>query len=265
MFTVLAALLLGVIEGLTEFLPVSSTGHMILASHGLGWHGPQVETFEIFIQLGAILAVVRLYKQRFYALWPTSQQTTGFAGVRGLWLLGLTTLPALIFGFLVHGYMKTYLFNAYTVALGLGLGGVAILVVERWFIRPQRSGLDTMLWRDALIIGLFQCLALWPGVSRSAATILGGMLIGIERKTATEYSFLAAVPVMCAAVGYDLLKSLTFLTSQDIPIFALGFVVAFLSAWVAVQGFVRLLNTYTLMPFGWYRIVVALVVLVFLR
>jgi undecaprenyl-diphosphatase len=260
----LSAVLLGLVEGVTEFIPVSSTGHLILAGQLLGWHGPRAATFEIFIQLGAILAVVWLYKERFLRL-LTYRQRDGFAGMRGLCLLALTTLPALLFGALAHGYIKAHLFNALTVAIGLGVGGVAILSAERFLSRRGRDGLDALQWRDALVVGLFQCLALWPGVSRSAATIIGGMLAGIERRTATEYSFLAAVPVIFAAVAFDLLKSREFLYASDLPIFAVGFVVAFASAWVTVKFFIRLLGSYTLTPFGWYRIAVALAVWLFLQ
>lgn len=255
-----SAVLLGVVEGVTEFIPVSSTGHLIIVGHLLGWHDARAAAFEIFIQLGAILAVGMLYKERFLGLLP-GQQQGGFSGGYGLWLLALTTAPALVAGALLHDVIKSYLFNPFTVALGLGLGGLGILVLERWYVRPGRPGLDALRWRDALVVGLFQCLSLWPGVSRAAATISGGMLAGVERKTATEYSFLAAVPVMCAATVYDLLKSWHELQPADLPLFAIGFVVALLSAMIAIKGFIRLLSTHTLVPFGWYRIVVAPVVL----
>ena len=261
MTTLLAAVLLGVLEGVTEFIPVSSTGHLILAEHLLGWHGPQASTFAIFIQLGAILAVVLLYRERFFGLLP-SQQSQGFHGMHGLMLLALTTLPALLIGAATHGYIKRHLFHPITVALGLGLGGLAIIVLER-YLSPsaRRAGLDALRWQDAVAIGLFQCLSLWPGVSRAAATILGAMLMGLERRTAAEYSFLAAVPVLCAATLFDLLKSLNVLQRTDVPVFAIGFVCAFLSAVLAIRYFLRLLSTSTLAPFGWYRLALALTVL----
>lgn len=264
MFMVLSAVLLGVVEGLTEFLPVSSTGHLIVVGHLIDWRGPQAATFQIFIQSGAILAVVGLYRERFRNLLPGHQESE-FGGRRGLLLLGLTTLPALVCGAAAHGFIKQYLFNPGTVALGLGVGGVAILLVERLWIRPGREGLGALQWRDALLVGLFQCLALWPGVSRAAATIIGGRIAGLERRTATEYSFLAAVPVMFAAIGYDLLKSWRHLELDGLPVFAVGFVVAWVSARLAVQFFLRLLSSHTLAPFGWYRLVVAGVVLLLWR
>jgi undecaprenyl-diphosphatase len=259
----LSAVILGLVEGATEFLPISSTGHLIIVGRLLGWEDARAATFEIFIQLGAILAVVVLYRERFLGLWPPRQRQ-GFAGGHGLLLLALTTLPALVFGALLHSTIKTRLFNPLTVALGLGLGGIAILLLENRRIRAGRPGLDLLQWHEALAIGFLQCLSLWPGVSRAAATILGGMVVGLERKTATEYSFLAAVPVMCAAVAFDLLKSWRYLQAADLPIFAVGFIVAFVTAVVAVKIFMRLLSSRTLAPFGWYRIAVALVVLVVL-
>jgi undecaprenyl-diphosphatase len=265
------AILIAILEGLTEFIPVSSTGHMILASHALGFTGPTVDTFMVFIQLGAILAVVGLYRERFLALIPGRAAVvpgaavgaaavaapTRFAGWRGIALLALTTFPALVAGKLAHGYIKHHLFSPVTVAAGLAIGGVALIVVERFARRPTRSGLDSLGVREALLIGLFQCLALWPGVSRAGATIVGGMLIGLDRKTTAEYSFLAAVPIMMAAVGYDLYKSREFLALSDVPLFALGFVVALASAWLAIRFFIRFLANHTMEGFGWYRIVLA--------
>jgi undecaprenyl-diphosphatase len=260
----LTILILGLVEGMTEFIPVSSTGHLIVAGHVLGFEGESAKTFEIFIQLGAILAVVFLYKDTFLGLF-TGHRTRGVVGFHGLLLLALTTLPALVVGALAHGYIKKYLFNTHTVALGLGVGGVAILLVELALPRARRDGLGTLRWREALIVGLFQCLALWPGTSRSAATIVGGMIAGMERKTAAEYSFLAAVPLMCAAVAFDLFKSREILHAADVPVFALGFVVSLISAAVAVKGFLRLLGAYTLSAFGWYRIIIAPIIWFLLR
>jgi undecaprenyl-diphosphatase len=187
--------------------------------------------------------------------------SAGFAGRRGIILLGLTTLPALVLGFVTHRFIKTYLFTPVTVALALGIGGVGILVVERFLPRIKKSGLDALNYRDAVVVGLFQCLALWPGMSRSASTIVGGMAIGIGRGTAAQYSFLAAVPIMFAATAFDLYKSLPILQGSDVPMFGIGFVVSFLAAWSAIKFFLRFLGSHTLKPFGWYRIIVALAVL----
>jgi undecaprenyl-diphosphatase len=253
---------LGLVEGLTEFIPVSSTGHLIIAGHFLNFEGDLASTFEIFIQLGAILAVVAVYWKRF-AGFLNFNSTAGFGGLNGIKLLFLTTLPALILGALLHGFIKLHLFNIFTVAIGLGVGGVVIILAEKFLSPQKKSGLDSLTARDALLIGLFQCLALWPGVSRSAATILGAMAISVERKTAAEYSFFAAVPVLCAAAVLDLAKSYRHLNASDFPFFALGFFAAFVSALFSIRWFIGLVSRKNLSPFGWYRIAAALT-LVFL-
>lgn len=264
----LAAIILGLVEGITEFIPVSSTGHLIIAGHLIGFEGERASTFEIFIQLGAILAVVFLYIDRFWKLIPTRldvNEEQGFGGLRGLLLLAVTTIPAVSLGAVGHSTIKNDLFSPGVVAIGLAVGGVAILLIEPRLPAVKRIGLDSLTWRDAFIIGLFQCLSLWPGMSRAAMTILGAMIIGVERKTAAEYSFFVAVPALMAATGYDLLQSLDLLETSDIFIFGIGFVVAFISAWFAVKIFIRLLSTHQLAPFGWYRLGVAAVVLLAVR
>lgn len=256
----LVAILLGIVEGLTEFLPISSTGHLILAGHALRYTGDKAATFEIFIQLGAILAVVWLYWKRFMALFDFNGET-GLNGKRGLRALAVTTLPALVIGAVAHKAIKEHLFNNFTVAIGLGVGGVALILVERWLKGRDGIRLENITLRQAFVIGLIQVLAMWPGVSRSGATIMGGMVQGLDREAAVEYSFLAAVPVMIAATGYDLLKSLKTLQPSDAPIFAVGFVTAFLMAVAAIKFFVRFVKTSDMRPFGWYRIALALVIL----
>jgi undecaprenyl-diphosphatase len=268
----ISVVLLGLVEGLTEFLPVSSTGHLILTGHLLGFTGKRADCFEVFIQFGAILAVVFLFRERFLALWPFGKKThlgsgptsaqngekaLGFAGWNGLMLLAAVTAPGLLFGKLLHHTIKEHLFNPMTVAIGLGVGGVFILVVEKWGPAPRKNQVESLSVRDALLIGLFQCLALWPGMSRASSTILGGMLLGFDRKTAAEFSFLAAVPLIAAAALYDLYKNLHYLQTSDIGIFAVGFVVALISAWAAIRFFMRYLARNTLVVFGVYRILVA--------
>ncbi len=254
----LKAILMGVVEGVTEFLPVSSTGHLILAKQLLSFEIN--DSFEIFIQMGAMLAVLWLYRQRFVGL-LNFKQRVGFSGGRGISLLALTTLPALVAGFLLHGVIKERLFNSLTVALGLGAGAVWILLAERGGRGQEESGIDQITWKQALAIGLFQCLALWPGMSRSACTILGALWMGLSRKAAAEYSFFAAVPLLMAAGLYDLWKNLPDLTTSDAPLFATGLIVSFLGAWVAIRWLMRLLARHTLAPFGWYRLALALVIL----
>ncbi|MBT8762343.1 undecaprenyl-diphosphate phosphatase [Desulfohalobiaceae bacterium Ax17] len=262
MHEIITAIILGVVEGLTEFLPVSSTGHLIITGHLLSFTGEKAETFEVVIQLGAILAVVVLYWPIFWGLVKPDKQKK-FTGIYGLWLLFLTSLPASILGLLVHKQIKTYLFNPITVAWALGIGAVAIILVEKFNRRKKYFHLDELTPMTALGIGLFQCLALWPGFSRSASTIMGGMILGAKRKLAAEYSFIAAVPIMFAATGFDLLKSWDNLNSSDIQILAVGFVVSFLSAWAAVKFFIHLLGKVTLKPFAYYRLCLAPLILLF--
>lgn len=253
---ILDAILLGCIEGITEFIPISSTGHLIIAGSFLRLQGLKISTFEIFIQLGAILAVVFLYRTRVKSL-ISFKKTNGFSGFNGLLLLALTTIPALILGFFSHHFIKEKLFNPMTVALGLGLGGAGLIVLEQFHLRANKNNLDDICRNHALLIGLFQCLSLWPGMSRSACTIAGAMILGIERKTAAEYSFLAAVPVMTAAVSYDLYKNISLLQTSDLVIFGIGFAAAFMTAYLSIKFFIKLLSRWTLAPFGWYRLCIA--------
>ncbi len=253
------AVVMGIVEGLTEFLPVSSTGHLIIAGDLLDFTGNKASCFDVFIQLGAILAVLVLYWKRFVNLIPTKSAISagGFSGIRGICLLGLTTLPALALGYLAHQTIKAYLFRPGTVALALAVGGVGILLAERFKPQARVMELDQMNYRQAFFIGCFQCLSLWPGMSRSASTIIGGLFNGLDRKTATEYSFLAAVPVMIAATTYDLIKSWKLLESNDFLFFAVGFVVSFISAALAIKAFIGLVQKWSLAPYAYYRIMIA--------
>jgi len=262
---ILIVVLLGIVEGVTEFIPVSSTGHLILAVDLLGFdrlvHPEVAKTFEVFIQLGAILAVVVAYPGRFARLLRLGDNA-GFAGLRGLGLLALTSLPAAVAGVAARPFIKAHLFQPLTVAIGLAAGALWILAVEWRAPRTRCAGVDGLGWREALGIGLFQCLALWPGMSRSSSTILGGMMLGVERKAATEYSFFAAVPILLGAGLYELYKSRSLLSAADVPLFAVGLAVSFLLAWAAVKFFIRFLSRHTLVPFGWYRLAVAAAALI---
>lgn len=255
-----SAVILGIVEGVTEFIPVSSTGHLIVAGHLLGFTGDRADTFEIFIQLGAILAVAVLYRKRIRSL-LTFGGGAGVQGRGGVVLLAITSLPALALGAGFHGAITDHLFSPAVVAVGWGVGGLALLLVERFVPRPTTSGLAGVTVRQAAGVGLIQMISLWPGASRSAATIGGGMMLGMDRTTAAEYSFLAALPVLGAASVFSLVSSRDTLTSSDVPMFAAGFVVAFLTAWFAVRFFLRLLSFTTLRPFAWYRIGAALLLL----
>ena len=260
----LAAAILGLVEGLTEFLPVSSTGHLILTSALLDLQGEAIKTFEIFIQLVAILAVLVLYRVRFIQLlWPRYAaagpltKISGFSGLRGLWLLFLTCLPAGLLGLFAHTQIKEHLFNPLTVALALAVGGLLMLLLERRKRKPWINDLEQITPKLALGVGFCQCLALWPGFSRSASTIMGGLLLGADRKTAAEYSFIAAVPLMCEATLFDLLKNFSSIGSEQAPFFAVGFALSFLSALAAIKIFIRLLGRLGLAPFAWYRLALA--------
>ena len=264
----LKAVILGAVEGLTEFIPVSSTGHLILTGKLIGFDGENAATFEIFIQLGAILAVVVLYLNRFRSLLDFSRSSDdseyGFSGRQGIGKLFVACLPAFVLGPLLHGHIKTYLFSPLTVSLALIVGGVVMILIERRELETQVLTLENLSYATCFNIGLFQCFALWPGVSRSGATIIGGMLLGLHRQLAAEFSFLVAVPVMIAAVSYDLMKSFGALGGEDIKVFAIGFVVSFVTAILAIKFFLGLLRTHTLIPFGVYRIGIGLLVLLLL-
>ncbi len=254
------AAILGVVEGVTEFLPISSTGHLIVAGDWIGF-GKEAganasaaafaSTFEIFIQLGSILSVVWLYKKKIFDF------TKGWMQ---FWMKVLVSfLPAAIVGLAAHKYIKAYLFTPSIVALSLIGGGIIILGVEAFLRRksvsaPAENAVQRVEYSQALWIGVAQVLALIPGVSRSGSTIIGGMLMKLDRKTATEYSFFLAIPTMLAATGYDLLKSAGSVSSSDIPVFAVGFIVAFFSALVAIKTFIRFIGTHSFRGFAWYRI-----------
>lgn len=259
MESLFTAAVLGLVEGLTEFLPISSSGHLVIASSLLGFDGPKASTFGVVIQVGAILAVLALYWKRFYGLLRSSPDSA-FSGIRGITLLILTTLPGALLGLILHSLIKS-LFTPVTVAMALVAGAILMLVVEKKMDRscskPATTNLDQLTMKQALGIGLFQCLALWPGFSRSASTIMGGMLLGVRRETAAEYSFIAAVPIITGAAGYDLIKSLSLFNTADIPFFLVGSAVAFISAIVAMRSFIALLKHNTLRPFAFYRLFLA--------
>ncbi|MBC8022587.1 MAG: undecaprenyl-diphosphate phosphatase [Burkholderiales bacterium] len=258
----LDALILGVVEGLTEFLPVSSTGHLILASDLLGLNDEKGKVFDIVIQLGAILAVCWEYRARF------AKAFSGLASdrvqQRFATNLAVAFLPAAIVGLAFQSQIKAYLFHPKPVAIALIAGAIVIFAVEYWYKRhgaPRVTSVDEMTWTDALKVGIAQCFSLIPGTSRSGATIMGGMLFGLSRQVATEFSFFLAVPIMFAATGYQLVKYRALLTADDIGPFALGFVVSFVSALVAVKALIRYVAHHDFNAFAWYRIALGALVL----
>jgi undecaprenyl-diphosphatase len=254
------AIFLGMVEGITEFLPVSSTGHLIVSGHLLGFVGDTAASFEVIIQLGAILSVVLLYWRRFLGLIPrpvSGFEASNLQGWSGLWRIALATFPALLVGYGARHVIKERLFNPTAVTLALAIGGVAILLVERYAAKRQTNSLERLTLSQALGVGLFQVLSLWPGTSRAAATIVGGMLLGLERKSAAEFSFLIAVPIMLAASGYELIEMRHEVAPQNFLQLGVGFVIAFIVALITVKIFVQFLQRGKLTPFAWYRILVA--------
>src|SRR5947208_9715644 len=244
------ALILGVVEGLTEFLPISSTGHLILASDLLGATDERWKVFNIVIQTGAVLAVLWEYRARFFRV--------DYALYRNL---VIAFIPAAVLGLVFSKYIKAHLFHAVPVALAFIVGGVIILAVDRGE-RPRRvASTRDMTWRDALKVGIAQCFALIPGTSRSGATIIGGMLFGLSRRAATEFSFFLAVPTLLAAGAYDLWKNRALFAARDLPMFAVGLAAAFVSAFVVIRWLIRYVATHDFRPFAWYRIVFGAVVL----
>jgi undecaprenyl-diphosphatase len=257
MHSVIAAITLGLVEGATEFLPVSSTGHLILVGHALGFVGPRAATFEIVIQLGAILAVVWLYRS---VLWRVARDSVAIDESRRFVLALLVAfIPAAIVGLLTQRWITTHLFAPSVVIGALIAGGVAILAIERWRPAPRIDSVMQIGYGTALWIGIAQVCALIPGVSRSGATIMGALLAGVARPAAAEFSFLLAIPVMFAATGLDLWDNRHLLSGPDATIFAIGFVVAFASALVVVPWLVRFVSHRSFEPFAWYRIVFGLV------
>ena len=248
------AIVLGIVEGLTEFLPVSSTGHLIIAGEAIGFTGERAETFEIFIQLGAILGVVWFYRAKVLDLVVNVRRPPEWRFVSKLFI---AFLPAAAIGLLTHKYIKAYLFSTHTVAWALIVGGIAILLIERW--HRHRSArvhqMEQLGYADALTVGVAQVFSLFPGVSRAGATIMGGMLAGLSRTTATEFSFFLAMPTMFAATLYDLYKSIHVLRIEDTFIFSIGFVVSFIVAIIVVKTFLVYVARHTFRPFAWYRIV----------
>ena len=256
----LKALILGIVEGLTEFLPVSSTGHLILIGDLLDFTGERAKVFTIAIQLGAILAVCWEYRGKVIEV--VRGIGTSPAANRFVINLMIAFLPAAILGLLFIKTIKSYLFHPVPVATALIVGGLLILWAERREHVVEVEQVDDMDWKHALKVGLAQCLALIPGTSRSGATIIGGLFFGLSRKAAAEFSFFLAIPTMFAATFYDLFKNRELLDWNDLTLIAAGFAAAFFSALLAVRGLLRFVSNHDFTVFAWYRIVFGIVILV---
>jgi undecaprenyl-diphosphatase len=255
------AAVMGIVEGLTEFLPVSSTGHLILAGSLLGFDDARAKVFDIAIQTGAILAVIIVYwakiRETLVAL-PTQRQAQRFAlNV----LVGF--LPAAVIGLIAYKTIKAHLFNPGVVATAFIVGALIILWVERRqnVAPPRIESVDDMTVMDALKVGFVQCLGMIPGTSRSGATIIGGMLLGLSRKAATDFSFFLAIPTLVGAAVYSLYKERALLSAADVPLFGVGLLFSFVSAWICVRWLLRYISTHSFVPFAWYRIAFGVVVL----
>jgi undecaprenyl-diphosphatase len=254
------AAIMGIVEGLTEFLPISSTGHLILAGHLLGLQGERDKVFEIAIQTGAILAVIIVYWQKIRSTLvslPSEREAQRFA----LNVL-VAFIPAVVLGLALGKIIKEHLFTPGVVATTFILGGLVILWAEgRHHPKVRIQAVEDMRWTDALKLGLVQCLALVPGTSRSGATIIGGMLLGLSRKAATDFSFYLAIPTLIGAGAYSLVKERGSLSADDIPMFAVGLLFSFVSAWLCVRWLLRYISTHDFKPFAWYRIAFGIIVL----
>jgi undecaprenyl-diphosphatase len=259
------AALLGVVEGVTEFIPVSSTGHLIVVGHWLGQTDERAKTFEIFIQLGAILAIVWLYRVRLTAAMAEAWTGAPAGGRRLLVNLALGFIPVGVVGLLAHEWIKARLFSPTVVAAALIAGGVVILVIERLAPSTRVGAVDDVPRRTAFGVGLAQILSLIPGISRSGATIMGGYVLGLSRSAATEFSFFLSIPVMFAATIFDLRSSWHLLDPSDFLPFAVGFVTAFISALVVVRMFIGFVARNSFAAFAWYRIAFGVLLLLLLR
>ena len=255
------AAIMGIVEGLTEFLPISSTGHLILAGALLGFDDEKSKVFDIAIQTGAIFAVVLVYWQKIWGTvvaLPSQQQARRF-----VLNVFIGFLPAAVTGLLLYKTIKSHLFNPGVVASAFIVGGLIILWVEKKAtLTPRIQDIDNMTPLDALKVGLVQCLGMIPGTSRSGATIIGGMLLGLSRRAATDFSFFLAMPTLVGAGVYSLYKERALLSVADVPMFLVGLLFSFLSAWLCVRWLLRYISTNSFVPFAWYRIAFGMVVLV---
>ncbi|MGZ0052077.1 undecaprenyl-diphosphate phosphatase [Brevibacillus gelatini] len=273
LWNIFVAFVLGLVEGLTEFAPVSSTGHMIIVDdtllHSKELFSPEVaNTFKVVIQLGSILAAVIVFKDRFLSLLGLKKMSPDGNGPGHKLRLSqviVGLLPAAVLGLIFEDYIDEYLFSIHTVLIGL-VAGALLMIAADWFRpgRPKVTTVDQMTYKQAFLIGLFQCIALWPGFSRSGSTISGGVLLGLSHRAASDFTFIMAVPVMAGASFLSLLKHWQYITADSLPFFIVGFISAFLFALLAIRFFLKLINRIKLVPFALYRIALAAVIYFFI-
>lgn len=259
----MVAIILGIVEGLTEFLPVSSTGHLILATELLGYDASKWAVFNIAIQPGAILAIVALYWRTFWAVFIGlfKREAGAYAFVRNILL---AFFPAVILGLLFGDEIDALLENGVVVAWALIVGGIGILLVERFAKPGESGGVSSLTARQSIMVGLVQCLAMIPGVSRSGATIMGAMSLGVDRRTAAEFSFFLALPTLTGATVLQLYKHRDAIGTNDISLIAIGFVTSFLVAWAVIKAFLAIVTKHGFAPFAWYRIAAGAAALIWL-
>jgi len=261
LLTLLKAALLGVVEGITEFIPVSSTGHLIMVQDWLGFTGRKENAFMIFIQLGAILAVVWLYRMKFIHVVCNLHREPAARGL--VCNLIIAMLPAVVIGLPTEKWIEAHLFRPVPVALAFALGGLAILLIERWYRTPEVDSVDRIPIKKALGVGLIQVLAIiFPGTSRSGATIMGGLVLGLSRTAATEFSFFLAIPAMFGASIIKLYKVRELLSAADVPLFTVGFIVSFVSALLVIRRLLTYVSRKSFVPFAWYRIFFGALILI---
>ena len=265
----LDVIFIALIEGITEFIPVSSTGHMIIYTHFAGINDNDINSFIIFIQVGAILAVLNHYRALFIELFLDfkNKKTTEFllnTRFPSILHLVISTTPAVIAGLLFYDLFRNILFGAYAVSIGLIVGGIIMIIVEKLKKQYYINNLKQITLRQALYIGIGQCFSLWPGISRSGATITTGIILGIKHKSAADYSFILALPILMLAACYDLYKNWQHLTASLLPFFITGCILAFIVSLFSIKFFLKILPQYKLMPFGFYRIIIGFIILYFL-
>ncbi|RED59437.1 undecaprenyl-diphosphate phosphatase [Cohnella phaseoli] len=254
---IISAIIMGIVEGLTEFLPVSSTGHMIMTAELLNLSGDKIKTFEIVVQLGAVLAVALIYWKKYMQILRHWRDIKTANRLNMIHLI-LAMIPAVVIGLALHSVIKEHLFGSSTVLVGLIVGGILILIADRPKRKVNAETMDNISYKQAFGIGLFQCLALWPGFSRSGSTIAGGMLLGTSQKAAADFTFLVSVPIMFAASALDLYKSRELLAAEDIGFFLTGLAASFIVGLIAVVTFLKLIKRLRLSWFAYYRFAIAI-------